>query len=122
MRKLFLACIGFFIPTIAYAQKHLTDYGFDCKGVGMDLPGCGSAIDLTTAASQKIFNFGYAIAGPLASIIFLYGALRMVISRGDEGKEAGKKAMIYGALGLVFVLLSWSIVKLVETYIWKLIP
>lgn len=119
MRAFILSIIGIFFPATAYAEgKHLIDFGFDCSKVGIPFPGCGSPIDLTTAATTKIAMTGLEIATPLATVVLLYGAVRMVISKGDEGKEAGKKAMIYGAMGLIFVTLAFGIVKAVEAYLY----
>jgi hypothetical protein len=123
MRRFLLLLIGMFSPGIAYAQKHLSDYGFDCTKIeqyGLTIPGCDSPIDLTVAATAKVAGTGLAIAAPLATVVFLYGAIRMVISRGDEGKEVGKKAMIYGALGLIFVTLAFGIVTMVKAYLYLL--
>ncbi len=120
MRNFVLAIIGVIAPatTLAADGKHLINYGFDCKKIGLPIPGCGVSIDLVTAATEKVVATGLVIATPLATVVLLYGALRMVISRGEEGKEAGKKAMIYGAMGLVFVTLAYGLVKAVEAYLY----
>lgn len=41
----------------------------------------------------------------LTVLVFFYGAIRMAVSQGEEGKDTGKKAMIYAALGFVCALL-----------------
>lgn len=121
MQKIVAILIGTLLPSMAYAQKHLSDYGFDCTLIGFTVPGCGMApIDLMTTATAKITETAGLIAVPLATIVLLYGALRMVISRGDEGKEAGKKAMMYGALGIILLMLSAAIVGLVKHYSYLL--
>jgi hypothetical protein len=120
MRRFLNILIGIFTPAAVYAQVHLTDYGFDCSQINAPIPGCGSGIDLTLAAAAKVSGTLLYIATPLATVILLYGAVRMIVSRGDEGKEAGKKAMIYGAMGLAFVTLSGAIVGLVNVYIYRL--
>lgn len=125
MRRFLLFLIGILSPTAVYAAgRNAIYYGFDCTKILIPLPGCGTSDSnpnyLATTALTKIAGTGLAIATPLATVIFLYGALRMVISRGDEGKDAGKKAMIYGAMGLVFVALSFGIVSMVQAYLYLL--
>ena len=99
MRKIFITLIGILTPIAAHAQVHLSDYGFDCHEIGsrygFDLPGCVGGIDLTVAAAAKVTGTGLLIATPLATVVLLYGAARMIMSKGDEGKEAGKKDLDY---------------------------
>jgi len=56
------------------------------------------------------------IAGSFALLMFIYGGLMWLISRGQaEYIEKGKKAMKYAMIGLIIIFTSYIIVKLVIT-------
>ena len=96
-----------------YAVR-LSDYGFDCSKFLF----CGNANPLITF-STKIVSAIAAFILPLAILVFLYGAILMITSQGEEGKETGKKAMIYASLGLVAALLAESIVLFIQTILYS---
>lgn len=118
MKRIFTVLIGIVSPARALAAgKHLSDYGFDCSKIDLPIPGCGGSTDVVTALTTLIVGNGKLVAGSLAIIVFLYGGLRMTISQGNEGKDAGKKALIYGALGFACIFLAAEIVTVVQSYI-----
>ena len=115
VRRLALAGALSLLPQVAIAYS-LTDSGWDCAGFIR----CGGATDAVTAITLNIIaGVGYFITA-LAVVMFIYGALRMVLSRGEEGKEAGKKSMIYAAMGLVFALLTGGIFAFISGYLYLL--
>ena len=54
---------------------------------------------------------------PEAMITIIYGGIHMAISQGSEGKETGKKAITYAALGLIFAYLAVPILAYVASLI-----
>ena len=56
-----------------------------------------------------------AIVAPLVTIMVLYGAFLMLFSAGNEEKiSQGRKTILYAAIGFVVVLLSSSIVAILQ--------
>lgn len=100
------------LPVRTHAVR-LSDYGFDCTG----FLHCG-ATDVVAGLSGNMIAIVSTFIVILAVIVFIYGGLRMVISRGEEGKEAGKKALIYASLGLVFALLTGAIIQFIADYLY----
>lgn len=103
------------IPHLASAYR-LTDSGWDCTGFLK----CGSGTDVVTDMIGNIIGVVSLFIGALAVVMFIYGALRLAASRGEEGKEAGKKAMMYAAMGLAFALLTGGILAYITDYIYLL--
>lgn len=115
MRRFLFTLLGLVTPGIAHAYR-LTDSGWQCTGFLY----CNSSTDAVTQLTLNIVNGVGAFIGALCVVVFLYGAVRMVVSRGAEGKEAGKKALIYAALGLTAALMVTSIIDFVWDYIYYL--
>jgi hypothetical protein len=114
MKRYVLALIGLMIPAQVLAVE-LTNY-WSCAGFLY----CGSSRDaVQIIIGNLIAGVNYFIL-PLASVVFLYGAIRMITSRGDEGKEAGKKALIYASIGIIIYLLTAGIFRFVCDYIYLL--
>ncbi len=116
MKRALLATLGFLLPTSALAVS-ITDsaYGWSCAGFLY----CGGPNAVVALTANLILGVSLFI-GPLAVVVFLYGAIRMIVSRGDEGKEAGKKALIWASAGLVAALLVGAIVRFIHDYIYVL--
>ncbi len=115
MKKYLLAYIGFLFPQSALAYR-LTDSGWFCTG----FVGCGTVSDGVAYVMGRLILIIGTFIFALTVVVFLYGAIRLVASRGEEGKEAGKKAMIYGALGFLAALLSAGIFRFVCGYLYLL--
>ena len=114
MKKYFVAIIGFITPGIAHAYR-LTDSGWSCSGY----VGCGVPDAVAYVMSRLILIIG-TFMFTLTVVVFLYGALRLTISRGEEGKEAGKKAMMYAAFGFAAALLTSGIFAFICGYLYML--
>ncbi len=99
--------VGLLAPIPAFAVS-ITQYGWACTG----FLNCGTS-DIVTKLIANLITIVGTIIVATAVVAFLYGAIRMVISQGEEGKEAGKKALIYASLGLVFALLTGAILNFV---------
>ncbi|MEQ1849826.1 MAG: pilin [Candidatus Peribacteraceae bacterium] len=107
--------VGLLAPLSVHAVR-LTEYGFDCTG----FLHCGTGMDAVFGLSLSMIDIVATFIVALAVIVFMYGGLRMATSRGEEGKEAGKKALIYASLGLVFALLTAAIIDFISDYLYAL--
>ncbi len=117
--KRFLAClIGLALPVIAHAAYDIRTTGWDCQGFLY----CGGSLppDVVAIIAGNIVNGVWMFIGSMAVVAFFYGAIRMITSQGQEGKEAGKKALIYASLGLVAALLVRATIQFVCGYIYYL--
>jgi len=115
MKRFLLSLLGLLLPTAVSAYS-ITDTGWSCDGFLY----CGSGGDVVTIMTMTIVNGVAMFIGALAVVVFFYGAILMVTSQGQEGKEAGKKAMIYASLGLAAALLTSAIIAFVRDYIYYL--
>lgn len=118
--RLIAASIGLVIPVAAHSQGyHITDSGWNCQGFLYCPPGGGGAPpNLVALLTLKIALGVSAFIATLAIVAFFYGALRMVISQGQEGKEAGKKAIIWASFGLAASMLTAAVISYVTDYIY----
>ncbi len=115
--RLLSLVIGMVLPSVAYAQGYrITSTGWSCIGFLY----CGSADNAVTVITGTIVNGVSAFIVALAIVVFFYGAIRMIISQGQEGKEAGKKALIWASVGLAAALLTSAILEFVTGYIYFL--
>jgi type IV secretory pathway VirB2 component (pilin) len=74
-----------------------------------------TATSLTTIASNAL-NFLLSIAGTLAIIMIVIGAIWMFTAGGDKERyELGKKTVIYAILGTVITVGALSIVSQIKT-------
>lgn len=119
MRTVFFSLLGVLLPTTAFAYT-LSETGWDCTGFLYCNPGGPPPSDVVTIMTTTIVNGVAAFIGALAVVVFFYGAILMVTSQGQEGKEAGKKALIYASLGLAGALLVSAVMAFVRDYIYYL--
>ncbi|MBP7113864.1 MAG: hypothetical protein KBA40_00245 [Candidatus Peribacteraceae bacterium] len=113
---------GILLPMVAHAQYHLSQSGWDCSGfLYCTGPGSIPPADVVVLITLKIVLGVSAFIAAIAIIAFFYGAIRMVISQGQEGKEAGKKALIWASFGLAASLLVGAVIQYITDYIY-LIP
>lgn len=116
--QLIAVITGLVLPTVALAAPyHLTDSGWNCQGFLY----CGSGTNFVALITVRIVQGVTAFIGTLAIIVFFYGALKMVTSQGQEGKDAGKKALIWAAVGLFAAVITSFVIDYVHDYIY-LIP
>ena len=108
---------GILLPMIAHASYDISaQTGWDCSGFLF----CGSATSVVSAMTTNLVNVVYFFIGPMAVVAFFYGAIRMIVSQGQEGKEAGKKALIYASFGIAAAILVRAIIKFICGYIYIL--
>lgn len=125
MRRLLAVFLGIGLPVAAQAAGyHLTQSGWNCTG----FVGCtgGTPPNLATFLTARIVALVFPTSGGpgfifyLTVVVFFYGSLRLVFSRGEEGKEAGKKAMQFAGFGFAAALLISGIMRFVCDYIYTL--
>lgn len=112
----FFAVIIALMPLPAHAFRIAEDTGWSCQG----FVGCGSNMSVVTYLVGRLLMAVAAFMFFLTLAAFLYGALRMIVSQGEEGKEAGKKALMYAAFGLVCALLVSMIFRFLCGYVYTL--
>lgn len=100
MKRLLLATTALFVPTIASAQRTL-----------------GISVGTPLGLQDILNNIIVFLAGTIITIsliMFVMGALFMVISRGNEQQVTrGKELMIGAVIGLTVVLGAYGIVRTV---------
>lgn len=116
MKRFSLVLLGCLFPSAAFAGVDIDNYGWSCAGFVY----CNSPLNAVTGILGKLIAWINTFIVALAVVVFFYGALRMAISRGEEGKETGKKALIYASLGLAAAMLTSAILAFINYYIYLL--
>ena len=117
--RLTVAVISWIAPVAHAEPYHLGNSGWNCQGFLYCPPGGGAPpTNVVFIITTTIIAGVAAFIGSLAIVVFFYGAIRMVISQGQEGKEAGKKALIWASLGLAAALLTEAVIQFVRGYIY----
>lgn len=114
MRRTLFVSIGLLFPFPAHAIR-ITAY-WNCAGFWKCGQSQNAVADLTLNLINGVGNFIIA----LAIVACFYGAIRMIVSQGQEGKEAGKKAVMWALLGLVAALLTSAIISFIWDYLYVL--
>ncbi|OGE77766.1 MAG: hypothetical protein A2751_01785 [Candidatus Doudnabacteria bacterium RIFCSPHIGHO2_01_FULL_46_14] len=103
-----LAIIAVFVMIVSplAVSAQFTDPDPTGKGVASDT-------DLTTLL-VRIINILLSIAGLVAVIFLIVGGFRYITAGGnEEAAEAGKKAIVNAIIGIVIIILSFVIVRVV---------
>jgi hypothetical protein len=125
MIRFFLFLFGTLLPFTAFAA---VAGGFDIRRTGFDCSefiGCGIDDDFVSYFVARVLSlllplpgYGSGFIFYVALAVFLWGALQMVLSRGEEMKDSGKNAMIYALLGITLALLASGILSYICGYIY----
>ncbi len=87
-------------------------------GFAVLLPSMASAQGLNATGVLQIIlnliNFFIKILIVAGIAYFIYGIVTIVIAKGAEGKEEGKKHMINGLIGLFVIIAFWGIIRIVQ--------
>jgi len=123
----FLICIGIFMSSLilpAFAQGDNEGTIFDGPGLegGLDLlrpelegTGIGNKGGLVTAILFWV-KILLIIAGVLAFVAFIWaGFLFITTFANEENNEKAKKIMIYAAIGIIVILVSYTLTNLFIT-------
>lgn len=105
MKRFFTILAGLCVPLTASAVS-ITDYQWTCEGFLWCGNGGGGGV--VAIISTNIIESALSLVSVVAIAGFIYGGLRMAMSQGEEGKQIGKKALMYSALGLGLIVLTAS--------------
>jgi len=107
-KSLLYAVIGLFVVALADFAVNKVIY-----------PGPGQMAGEAEVAEgvrmiSGIINWALGFVGIVAVAIMIWGGSQMIIARGDESKyQGGKKTLTYAVIGLMLVIISYSIVGFV---------
>jgi hypothetical protein len=92
-------------------QKEVKEYeeGLNKVGLGSETASLGANLILKTITNGLLY-----IAAPVAIVFIAYGGLSYITAMGQqEGLEAAKKTIIWGLLGLLLIIMSYGITRLI---------
>ena len=76
-------------------------------------------VNLDAAQVSNIFNGVLWLAGAVAVIFVIWGGLKYTLSNGDSSEtQKAKNTILYAIIGLVVVIVSFVIVRTVQTLIF----
>ncbi len=65
----------------------------------------------------RLINISVTLAFIILVIVLVYGGIRFLTSGGDtKSIQAGTQAITWGFLGIIFLVLAWIILKLIEAF------
>lgn len=119
MRKLLLVFVGLlFLPVPVFADScgQLSGPGcicaIDAEGKLTDVPSLACFAPVVT----NIISFLFAFLGAAAIVYLLFGAIKFVVSQGDQkALQSARGTMTYAVIGVVLILLSFTIVNIITT-------
>lgn len=95
----------FALTPVAFAQFQNPN----CGGTGLP---CDTSI---TAFILKIINIALAVAGLIAVLFLIIGGFRYITSAGnEETAEQAKKIIVNSIIGIVVIILSFVIVRVIS--------
>jgi len=96
--------LGLLLPAVASAQQQI-------PGLNLPLIGNGEFSDLATF----LINTALAVSSLIAIAFLIWGGLRYITSAGnEETAEGAKKTILNAIIGLVIIILSYTIVLVVS--------
>jgi heme A synthase len=111
-----LIAIAIFIATSTFisALPVVTSAALEACN-GSDTAVCKSApSDLTNGVLKNVISILLYVAGTIAVIMIIVGAIRYITSDGDSSKAAqAKNTIMYAVVGLVVAVMSFGIVTFV---------
>lgn len=108
----FILALGFsvFSPDVAFLQTQL----IDIEDNPDNIEGATTFGGSLRLALLKFVNFILFFLGIIATLFVIYGGFLYITSGGDDGKtETAKKILMYSAIGIVIVLISFALVNTV---------
>lgn len=88
--------IASFLPFVAYAQDPL-----------------GGTSDILGAAKNIVTDILIPLAFVLALLFFFWGVAKYILAVGSDGKEEGRKIMIWGVVALFVMSTVWGLVAFI---------
>lgn len=105
-----LVAFGAFFLDIDPASAQLIDFADNPANISGATAGEGSF----RAIARKIVNFILYFLGLIATVMVIYGGF-LYITSGGEDTEKAKKVLMYAAIGIVVVLISFALVNTLLT-------
>ncbi len=115
MKKIIAIITGLTVPSTALAIS-ITNYGWSCTGFLF----CGDATNAIAILVSRVIAAVSLTISAVATIVVIYGGIRMIISGTSEGKEAGKKAVKFALLGLALGLMAWRIITYMQELLYSI--
>jgi hypothetical protein len=92
----------------------VTDNGSGQDASAIRLPNPLKGVDSVPALIGKVINSVLTVVGSLALVMFIYGGFTWMLSGGNSSSiEKGKNILIWAALGLVVIFISYALVNFV---------
>ncbi len=86
--------------------------GNNALAIGIDNP-LGNVSDVPTLIG-RVINYVLGIVGSLALVMFIYGGIVWMTAAGNEKSiEKGKSILMWAALGLAVIFLSYALTRFV---------
>ncbi len=102
-----VAVLGLFSSDIAFAG--LIGEGDNPQNIKLATMAWGGS---ARTAIKVVVNYFLYFLGLIATIMVIYGGFLYITSGGDDaGAEKGKKILIYAAIGIIVILVSYAIVN-----------
>ncbi len=109
------------MPVVMAAEAQDSEiYGDVCSDSSIDKElkkqaGCGDKREFSSV-TKNIINTAIGLIGLVAVGVMILGGIKYVTSTGDPGKiKQAKDIIIYGLIGLVVVILAWTIVAFITS-------
>jgi hypothetical protein len=108
LSKIKKAIFSFSLLVPFFASAQVT--GGTVPNINLPLLGGGSF----TGLAAYIINLGLGIAGILAILFLIYGGFRYITSAGNEEQaETAKKIILNSIIGIVVIILSYTIITVI---------
>lgn len=105
---------AFFVTTIALQPAQAAVKPCDTSGAGNTEVCRTSKEDLTSGILGSVISILLYVAGTIAVIMIIVGAIRYITSDGDSNKASqARNTIIYAVVGLVVAIMSFGIVNFV---------
>jgi hypothetical protein len=83
-------------------------------GVGISIPNPLGNCNTATCLITRIIKSILGIVAVIATIMFVWGGIMMLTSGGNERQvKQAKDTLVWAAIGLVIIIISWTLIKFV---------
>ncbi len=105
------------MPAMSFAEDTPPDLSTSGNGLTAPCPTAGCGFNDLFVLVKKVINFIlFALAVPIAAIMFAYAGFELVTSGGESSKRTKAKEIFTNvALGLIFAAAAWLIVHTLLT-------